>query len=73
MKSMKIGIVIVPGDVNVWPHEMETAKTLAFDSRRMKGVPNEAILREVLVCIEKVPEISKLIFISKTGKLIDIK
>ena len=130
MKKRKVGKIIIPGDVNVWPHEMETAKILALygcdvrfirksnrereysadayvdgekwefkapsarhvktilknlkearhqsnkvilDSRRMKGAPNEAILREVLVCAKRVPEISKLRFISKCGKLIDIK
>ena len=44
-----------------------------LDSRRMKGVPNEAILREVKRSIKEVPEINKLKYISKSGKLVDIK
>jgi hypothetical protein len=30
MGKPSVGKIIVPGDVNVWPHEMETAKSLAF-------------------------------------------
>lgn len=44
-----------------------------LDSRRMKGAPNEAILREVRSAIKEVPEINELKYISKSGKLIDIK
>ena len=130
MKNNKIGKIIKPGDVNVWPHEDATANTLAMyghnvefirksnrdrehsadayiddekwefksptarhtktilknlkeakwqsnkvilDARRMKGVPNEAILREVKSAIKEVPEISELKYISKSGKLVDIK
>lgn len=130
MKNNKIGKIIKPGDVNVWPHEDATANTLAMygrnvefirksnrdrehsadayvdgekwefksptarhtktilknlkeakwqsdkvilDARRMKGVPNEAILREVKSAIIEVPEISELKYISKSGKLVDIK
>ena len=39
----------------------------------MKGVPDDAIIREVRASAKMVPEISKLKYISKTGKLIDIK
>ena len=46
---------------------------VVLDSRRMKGVPNEAILREVKRSIKEVPEINKLKYISKSGKLVDIK
>lgn len=130
MKNNKIGKIIKPGDVNVWPHEDATANTLAMyghnvefirksnrdrehsadayidgekwefksptarhtktilknlkeakwqsdkvilDARRMKGVPNEAILREVKSAIKEVSEISELKYISKSGKLVDIK
>lgn len=130
MKNNRIGKIIKPGDVNVWPHEDVTANTLAMyghnvefirksnrdrehsadayvdgekwefksptarhtktilknlkeakwqsdkvilDARRMKGVPNEAILREVKSAIIEVSEISELKYISKSGKLVDIK
>lgn len=130
MKNNRIGKIIKPGDVNVWPHEDVTANTLAMygynvefirksnrdrehsadayvdgekwefksptarhtktilknlkeakwqsdkvilDARRMKSVPNEAILREVKSAIIEVPEISELKYISKSGKLVDIK
>lgn len=46
---------------------------VVLDSRRMKGVPDNAIIREVKASVKIVQEISKLKYISKTGKLIDIK
>ena len=130
MKNNKAGKVNIPDDVNAWPHERATAKTLAkygynikfirksnrerehsadayvngekwefkspnakhtrtilknlkeakwqskkvvLDSRRMKGVPNEAILREVKQKIKEVPEIKRLKYVSKSGELLDIK
>ncbi len=44
-----------------------------IDSRRMKKVPNDAILREIITCSKKVPEIKHIKFISKTGDILDIK
>lgn len=44
-----------------------------LDSRRMKGVPNEAILRELKSSIREVPEIKRLKYVSKSRELIDIK
>ena len=44
-----------------------------LDARRMKDVPNEAILRETKSAIKEVPEISELKYISKSGKLVNIK
>jgi len=44
-----------------------------LDSRRMKGVPDGAILRELKSSIKEVPEIKQVKYISKHGELIDIK
>ncbi len=122
--------MIIPPDVNVWPHELKTAKALAgagyvvefvrrretehektadalidgemwefkapksgklkavernlkrgrrqsenivFDGRRMKGVPDEAIEREVRSQAFKVSNIRRLIYVTRYGKVIDIK
>ena len=46
---------------------------VVLDSRRMKKVPNEAILRELKSSIREVPEIKRVKYISKSKKLIDIK
>lgn len=45
---------------------------VVVDSRRMKSVPNGAIFREVISSLKQVPEIKKIKYISKTGKLVDI-
>ncbi|MBQ3445399.1 hypothetical protein IJG29_01570 [Candidatus Saccharibacteria bacterium] len=44
-----------------------------LDSRRMKGVPNSAIYREVCNASREIKEIKKLKYISKSSALIDIK
>ena len=49
------------------------SKNVVLDSRRMKGVPNEAIVRELKKSIKEVPEIAKLRYVSKSSELIDIK
>ena len=49
------------------------AKFVVLDSRRMKGIPDIAIIRELVVSIAQVPEIKKIMYISKTGKLLDIR
>ena len=46
---------------------------VVLDSRRMKKVPNEVILRELKSSIREVPEIKRVKYISKSKKLIDIK
>lgn len=46
---------------------------IVLDARRMKGVPNNAILREVIASAKQVEGITKLKYISKAGKLIEIK
>ena len=130
MKNRKVGVIIVPGDVNVWPHEYETAKVLAtngfdvkfirksnrfrersadayvdgkkwefksptakhtrtilknlkeaeqqaerviLDSRRMKKVPDVAILREIRKQIPMAQGLKSIKYISKAGKIVDIK
>ena len=125
----RVGKIIKPGDVNPWPHEEATAKSLAlyghdvefirksnrdrehsadayvdgvkwefkapkskllsavernlrraknqsnrivFDSRRMKGVPDESIVREIMSKAPLIRDISNIIYIDKHGKCIDI-
>ena len=129
MKNRRIGRIIKAGDVNPWPHEEETAKSLAlcgydvefirksnrdrehsadaymnrvkwefkapkskllsavernlrraknqssrivFDSRRMKGTPDKAIIRELLSKASLISGVSRIIYIDKHGKCIDI-
>ena len=62
-----------------WPHEIKMAESLAkaghkivFDSRRMKGLPDEAIMREVKTQAVFITEITDVIYINKHGKCIDI-
>ncbi len=47
------------------------ADYVVLDSRRMKGIPNTAILRELVTSIKQVPEIKRLKYITKDGKLLD--
>ena len=125
----RIGKIICPGDVSLWPHEEATAKILAlyghdvefirksnrdrehsadayvdgekwefkapkskflaavernlrraknqssrivFDSRRMKGIPDKAIMRESLSKAPLISGVSRIIYIDKHGKCIDI-
>lgn len=125
------GSVIIPSGVNVWPHELETAKALAsagkcvefvrrnegeheksadflmggelwemkspngssmktvernlrkaceqsrlvvFDSRRLKGIPDSAVERELRTCAEKrLTKLDRLIFVNKRRSVIEIK
>lgn len=126
----RVGKIIIPGDVNIWPHEREIAKVLAIhgyniefirksnrlrehtsdvlidgmkwelkspnanhtrtiyknlkkakwqsenviiDSRRIKRVPDHIILKEVRKRAKEIPEIKRLKYISKSGKVLDIK
>ena len=126
----KIGKVITHGDVNIWPHEAATAKSLAkkgetvefirksekthvtsadifingtkwemkaprsgklsavednlkkaskqsdrvvFDSRRMKRIPDKAIMRELVAKSHINKSINRVKFIDRHGKVIDIK
>ena len=124
------GCVIIPPDVNVWPHELKTAEALAnaghvvefvrtsdvphersadalidgelwefkaptssrlnavernlkkgrwqsecivFDGRRMKGIPDHAIKREVYARAHKIPQVKKVLYVNRHGEIIDIK
>lgn len=49
------------------------SKNIVFDCRRMKKVPDEAIQREVRKQSNEVSGISRLLYINKHGKVIDIK
>ena len=46
---------------------------IVFDSRRMKGLPDKAILREVTKRAFEVPHVDKLLYVSKQGSVVDIK
>lgn len=45
---------------------------IVFDSRRMKGVPDEVIMREMLSKVPLISGISRIIYIDKHGECIDI-
>lgn len=49
------------------------SENVVLDSRRMKGVPDEAIVRELRKCASEVLEIKRVKYISKKGNLVDIK
>ena len=44
-----------------------------LDARRMKKVPDDAILRELKASSREVPEIKHIKYVSKSGRLLDIK
>lgn len=126
----KDGKITIPAGVNVWPHELKTARALAaagydvefvrrseekrvtspdvfidgelwemkaptsnklhkvqdnlrraikqspnvvFDARRMKGLPNAAIERELVKYAGELRSLRKLRFVNKNSKVIDIK
>lgn len=45
---------------------------IVFDPRRMKGVPDKAIMREILSKAHYITDIDKIIYINKHGDCIDI-
>lgn len=124
------GCIIIPPDVNVWPHELKTAEALAnagyvvefvrkndgkraksadlliegalwemkaptsgkpsvieknirkalhqaksiiFDSNRMKGLSDAVVERELKKCAVKLRSIKRLMFVNRRRQLIDIK
>ena len=128
--AKRTGNITIAGDVNVWPHELETAKALAragltvefirrseeqhavsadvligglvwemksptsgkmrmvqqnlcratrqsenviFDSRRMKGLPDRAIEREVRKQSAELKHLKRLKCVNRHGDVIDIK
>jgi hypothetical protein len=46
---------------------------IVFASRRMKGVPDIAIERELRQCITKIADIDHIKFINRHGHILDIK
>ncbi len=52
---------------------LRQSPNLIFDSRRMKNLPQHAILREVRSCAGKLKTLKRLIYIDNHGELIDIK
>lgn len=128
--AKKKGMIIIASGVNVWPHELKTAESLAeagfvvefvrrseeqrarsadcliegelwemkaptasnmkaveknlrkalgqaprviFDCRRMKGIPDTAIEREVRVCAAgRVRGLKRVLFVNRKGKVVDI-
>lgn len=45
---------------------------IIFDSRRMKGVPDAAIERELRARFDDIPEIKAIIFVGRGEKMVDI-
>jgi hypothetical protein len=129
-KPSKTGRIITPDGVNVWPHELKTAKSLiryghiiefirvsnrdrennadcyidgekwemksptanhlrtvgknlkegrwqsdkiVFDSRRMKRVPDKAIMRELSKQLSEIKGVTQIKFVNRHGESIDIK
>lgn len=128
--NKQCGKIIIPAGVNVWPHELDTAKSLAavgyvvefarrnegaheksadlliadelwemkapksdkpsavdknlrkalhqasrviFDSRRMKGLPDAVIERELRKSAASLRSVKRLLFVNRHGSVIDIK
>lgn len=52
---------------------LEQSSSIVFDSRRMKGVPDKAIERELHTCAHsRVKGIRHLMFVNRKGEVIDI-
>ena len=49
------------------------SENVIIDSRRIKKVPDYIILKEVKKRAKEIPEIKRLKYISKSGKILDIK
>lgn len=50
----------------------EQSNRIVFDSRRMKSIPDEAIMREIVSKAPLISDIYRVIYINKHGKCIDI-
>ena len=129
-QKVPIGKIIIPPDINIWPHEHQTARALAMsgytvqfirksnkerehsadcyiddvkwelkspnahhlktirknlkkactqsrqvvlDSNRIKGIPDQAILREVKQQVNKIKYLDAVKYINKRRQVIDIK
>ena len=50
------------------------SSNIAFDSRRLKNIPNPVIERELRTCAyDRVKKLKHLIFVNRKGNVIDIK
>lgn len=50
------------------------ARNVIFDSRRMKGIPDHAIERELRTCANgRVANLDRLLFVNRNSHIIDIK
>ena len=53
---------------------MDQSDCVIFDSRRMKGIPDHAIERELRVCaVGRVKKLKRLLFVNRKAQVIDIK
>lgn len=53
---------------------LEQSPCIAFDRRRMKGIPDSAVERELRICAEtRIKKLHHVIFINRHGDVIDIK
>lgn len=53
---------------------MDQSDCVVFDSRRMKGIPDHAIERELRVCAAgRVKKLKRLLFVNRKAQVIDIK
>lgn len=53
---------------------VEQSPRIVFDSRRMKGVPDSAIERELRTCASsRVKKLQRLLFVNRKANVIDIK
>lgn len=49
------------------------AECVVFDSRRMKGLPDQAIERELRACVQKrVRRLKHLLFVNRKGAVVDM-
>ncbi|MGN0262428.1 MAG: hypothetical protein ACI4B9_06280 [Eggerthellaceae bacterium] len=52
---------------------LNQASYVIFDCRRMKGIPDTAIEREVRTCVDsRVRGLKRVLFVSRKGRVIDI-
>lgn len=53
---------------------IEQSPYIVFDSRRMKGIPDKAIERELRTCaVSRIRKLQHLLFVNRKGEVIDIK
>ena len=52
---------------------VKQSRNVIFDSRRMKGVPDKAIERELRKWAKELKSLDRLLFVNRNGSVIDIK